>query len=334
MNIEKHIRQPLCNATYDELALIYIISIEGKNYFKKIENLQKETTTKSDTLMIDSENSVFNDFQYLLIDEVSGKKYTKTDLENIIPSKLELAIIEGLSIIDKVTGFKTNYSKQLSFCINKLISSKKDGLFSKIKNLTDNKDEKVKKKQKKIWIDKQYLEYRNIENDKIKYSDKILKYEELLISFLFGASIIDLSESQKKEFEREIREILKKYKTVFNIPESIKYDEILNEIMTGSIAAVRKLVGVRFFHSLVMAIASSLSRIITGVGISFTANILMQRVGTMLLGPIGWIITGALLLWDIPSIINRRRLDKYIPAIIHVYYLRHKDDFINLTNLP
>lgn len=88
------------------------------------------------------------------------------------------------------------------------------------------------------------------------------------------------------------------------------------------------------FHIILAITANSIAKFLTGAGLSFATNWMMQKFAAILFGPWGWAIGAILFFGDITTLINPRRYDKYIHSVVYIYFLRYKKeleglDFIN-----
>lgn len=311
ISIKEGIKEPLLNGTEKELSLIWIISKIGKKFYKKSEEFKNKFNSK------DAEFIQDKTFEYYRLEYALETKSSSEIIEEI-PTQLDNAFLEGTEFMDYMKERNDNYCKQLEITIEALIKSNKPSFWS-----SDTDYKEWVKKQKQVFKEKI-----NIGKDGLK---KIRRMEEFLVGFLLGAYILKLSPGEKKKLENELKKAFAKY--VEKIGKDVNYDKIIAGILTGGITALRSIMGFQF-HIILAITANSIARFLTGAGLSFTANWMMQKFAALLFGPWGWAIGAILFLWDITALINPRRYDRYIPSVVYIYFLRHKKeleglDFIN-----
>jgi uncharacterized protein YaaW (UPF0174 family) len=89
-------------------------------------------------------------------------------------------------------------------------------------------------------------------------------------------------------------------------------------LVMGGLTAVKAVVGIQFnfvFIAIVNATIGAMVKAITGKGLSLAANAALAKFIPAFFGPIGWIISGILLIPTITELFNPREYDKYIPAV-------------------
>jgi uncharacterized protein YaaW (UPF0174 family) len=192
--------------------------------------------------------------------------------------QLEDIFTEGLGLVDAIKGISYNYGKQLDVMISEILVKSLKVSKPILQKPYDTVDGAI---QREAWITEQLMDF----------------------------MIKSMDEEVKKEFVNQIAaEMVKK-----GIDPS-KVTVATAALLTGGLTAARAIMGFGF-HKMVAIIANLLVRMLVGRGLSFAANAALQRMVGILFGPIGWIITAVLTLPLIPSLINPRGYDKYIPAV-------------------
>jgi uncharacterized protein YaaW (UPF0174 family) len=193
--------------------------------------------------------------------------------------QLKEVFTEGFGFADAIKDISNNYGKQLDVTINDvLVKSLKvpKPIFQKSCDTVDGAI------QREMWIAEQ----------------------------LMDAMIKNMDGDAKKEFVKQIAiEMANK-----GIDPS-KVTAVSAALLTGGLTAVRAVMGFGF-HKMVAIIANLIVRTLAGRGLSLAANAALQRMVGLLFGPIGWIITAVITLPLIPSLVNPRGYDKYIPAVV------------------
>ena len=205
-------------------------------------------------------------------------KYGEDVTADWVSTQLEDIFTEGFGLMDALKDISYNYGKQLDVTINEfLVKSLKISkpIFSKDADTVEGAI------QREIWISEQLM-------------DSIIK---------------NMDDDVKKEFVKQIAETMKE-KGI----DPAKATSASAALLTGGLTAARAIMGFGF-HKMVAIIANLIVKMLTGKGLSLAANAALQRTVGILFGPLGWIITAALTLSSIPSLVNRRGYDKYIPAI-------------------
>ena len=206
------------------------------------------------------------------------KKYGKDVTPGLVLSQLDDIFTEGFGIIDDLKYISGNYGKQLDITINKVLVKS-----LKVSKPVFSEDADTVKGaiQRETWIT-----------------------EQLMDSF-----IKSMDDDIKEEFEKEIAKTMKRK---WIAPS--KATEVSAALLHGGLTTARAIMGFGF-HKMVAIIANRIIKMLVGRGLSLAANAALQRTVGILFGPIGWIITAVLTLSAIPSLINPRGYDKYIPAI-------------------
>jgi uncharacterized protein YaaW (UPF0174 family) len=258
-----------------------------------------------------SEDKEFFKYKALnkLRERLGFRKASKEDIVNQIIKNMEDAITEGVGFFD-IFRDMDKYARQLQECLTVVSQALK----KKAKEIGNN--EWLKE------IEKVEAKYSNIYN----YSCyTALKLEEDIISLLIDAYIRTLPEDEKEKLLKEIEKIVKNL-GVNNLPKG----QISLVLAQGGLIALKSLLGFQFHIILaivVNAIWNITGRILVGKGLSLAVNAAIQRIAAIALGPIGWVITVVLTLPLVTKLLNPREFDKYIPLIVYIYIIRHKDEF-------
>lgn len=135
-------------------------------------------------------------------------------------------------------------------------------------------------------------------------SNTVSRNEELIIEKVFADTLDSMSEDEKRVLFR-----------------SMNLD--VKDVPLASSAAVLMPILLHQFggfatYRLAVIIANMVSRALLGSGLSFAANAVITRTVGTLLGPIGWIATGAWLAVDLAGPAFR----KTVPAVLYVAALR------------
>lgn len=135
-------------------------------------------------------------------------------------------------------------------------------------------------------------------------SNTVSRNEELIIEKVFADTLDAMSEEEKRVLFR-----------------SMKLD--VKDVPFASSAAVLMPILLRQFggfatYRLAVIIANMVSRALLGSGLSLATNVVITRTVGTLLGPIGWIATGAWLAFDLAGPAFR----KTVPAVLYVAALR------------
>ena len=195
-----------------------------------------------------------------------------------ISNKLEDIFTEGFGFVDAIKDISYNYGKQLDVTINEILT----------------KSLKVPKP---------------IFSGNYDTIDGTIQRESWIAEQLMDSIIGTMDADAKKEFVQHIAEVMKE-KGI----NPAKAAQASAALLTGGLTAARAIMGFGF-HKMIAIIANIIVRILTGRGLSLAANAALQRLVGVIFGPIGWIISAILVLPLIPSLVNPRGYDKYIPAI-------------------
>jgi uncharacterized protein YaaW (UPF0174 family)/GTPase SAR1 family protein len=138
----------------------------------------------------------------------------------------------------------------------------------------------------------------------VSRSNTIAQNEELIIEKVFADTLDSMSEEEKRVLFR-----------------SMNLD--VKEVPLASSAAVLMPILLRQFggfatYRIAVIVANMVSRALLGSGLSFATNAVITRTVGTLLGPIGWIATGAWLAVDLAGPAFR----KTVPAVLYVAALR------------
>ena len=138
----------------------------------------------------------------------------------------------------------------------------------------------------------------------ISKSDPVEELEEKLLFKMFEDALDRMSDAEKRELfsSMDIKE------------GEIPYGATGTLIMQ---ILLKQFGGFTVYRNSII-VANMVSRALLGRGLSFATNAALTRVVGTLIGPIGWIVTGAWLLIDIAGPAYR----KTVPAIIHLAMLR------------
>jgi uncharacterized protein YaaW (UPF0174 family) len=139
----------------------------------------------------------------------------------------------------------------------------------------------------------------------ISPSKSVSSNEELIIEKVFADTLDSMSEEEKRILFRSMNLDVKK------------------DVPLASSAAVLMPILLRQFggfatYRLAVIIANMVSRALLGGGLSFATNAVITRAVGTLLGPIGWIATGAWLAVDLAGPAFR----KTVPAVLYVAAMR------------
>jgi uncharacterized protein YaaW (UPF0174 family) len=207
------------------------------------------------------------------------EKYGEDVTTDWVSAQLEDVFTEGFGFVDAIKDISYNYGRQLDVTINEVLAKSLKVHKPIFQKNYDTVDGAI---QRETWIAEQLM-------------DSMIK---------------NMDEDVKKEFINQIAtEMVKK-----GIDPS-KVTAVSGALFTGGLTAARAIMGFGF-HKMVAIIANLIVRMLVGRGLSLAANAALQRMVGLLFGPIGWIITAVLTLPLIPSLINPRGYDKYIPAIV------------------
>lgn len=140
----------------------------------------------------------------------------------------------------------------------------------------------------------------------IKKTDSTETLEDELIKKMMGDAIDKMEFSERAAMLKQM-----------NISEGdVPYSAAGTIVMQ---ALLKKYGGFALYKSSVI-IANMVARTILGRGLTFAANATLTRSIGMALGPVGWVVSGALLAIDLAGPAYR----KTVPAIIHMALLRKK----------
>lgn len=140
---------------------------------------------------------------------------------------------------------------------------------------------------------------------KVKESNTAEKNELLILEKMFADALDRMSEEEKRTLFSTMN-----IKDMRDIPWA-----------SGSLMIARTLVllGDSFIlYQMAVVVANIVARAILGEGLSFAANAAITRTLGVMLGPVGWIASGAWLIIDLAGPAYR----KTVPAIIHMAFLR------------
>lgn len=195
-----------------------------------------------------------------------------------VVEKLNSAFAEGFVIGDIFKGIYDNYGKQLDIIIKEIFV-------------------KALKTQKPIFSQSQ------------ETSTGVIQRERWIVEKLIDMIIVNMDEDSRKEFLKNVEELLKEKGM-----DGKNAATAATALFTGGFTAARAVMGFQF-HILVAVVSNAIIRTLTGRGLTFAANAMLQRSIAWIFGPIGWIITIASLADLLVSLINQREYDKYLPAI-------------------
>lgn len=107
----------------------------------------------------------------------------------------------------------------------------------------------------------------------------------------------------------------------------IQTKDFNRQAMVAAILIALRHGGNKILGKVVYYIGANIGRILLGRGVYLTAEVVLGRSVGVLTGPVGWILTGAWLAWDIASPAYRVT----IPAVIQVACMRFKHNSHFLT---
>ncbi|MGV8961380.1 MAG: DUF3944 domain-containing protein [Stenotrophomonas sp.] len=138
-----------------------------------------------------------------------------------------------------------------------------------------------------------------------KDSDSAMEIEDKLLKKLLGDALEKMSEAERVEFAKIIG--------LTNLKN------FAPATLTAALQLAFKVGGFKSFQ-LTLIVANAVSRALLGRGLALAGNAALMRTASVLIGPIGWAITGAWTVADIAGPAYRVTL----PAVIQVALLRKK----------
>jgi len=300
--LEACIKPILQDADEEILREMFAVTALGKEY---IEEQSEEVRQAKKVLEI---NKTFK-----------GTSPDKQSLVQGIIKNMEDAFTEGLGFADAFKGMDL-YPRQLYETRKVLIKALKE----KAKELNDA--EWIRK------LEEEENRYSNVE-ETCYYAKEI---EESIVTLLVDAYIRTLPEEEKDKLMKNLVEAIRKNADKLSGLE-LSNVNVAYILTHGGLIALRQLLGFQF-HIILAIVINTLWKftggLIVGTGLSLAINALIQRIAAVLLGPIGWIFIIISTLPIITKLLNPREYDKYLPGVVYIYLLRHKDTIEDLSNLP
>jgi hypothetical protein len=210
------------------------------------------------------------------------REYGRSVDSSTVTSMLEGAFAKGTGFMDSITGRDLNYGKQLDLVIKDVLVKAFKVPMPKFSQKADTLEGAI---QRETWIVEMFtFQFLSLlhEDDQSEFA--------VMVSRELAAEGISLGTSAAPAFA------------------------------FGALATTRKALGFKF-HIFMAKAANYLARFITGKGLSFSANWLLQSAIKKIVGtafPILAIVLTVQMLYDLPGIINPRDYDKFIPAVLMI----------------
>ncbi len=131
-----------------------------------------------------------------------------------------------------------------------------------------------------------------------------------------------LTDALDKMSQEELQELAQ----TIGIKKDVGIIDITPQILTAAFQAIFRAGGFKSYQLTVM-IANAVLKALIGRGLTFGGNAILTRTMSILMGPIGWVITGAWTILDIAEPAYRVT----IPAVIQVAVLRQKHLLDNVS---
>lgn len=141
----------------------------------------------------------------------------------------------------------------------------------------------------------------------------VVENESIILKKLFSDALDNMSYEEKKQLFSSMG--IKEGSVPYGASGTIIVQMMLSNL--GGFATYR----------IALIVANLVSKALLGSGLSFAANALLTRSIGVMLGPVGWIATGAWLAVDLAGPAYR----KTVPAVIHVAMLRQ--DLLSRINI-
>lgn len=297
--IEECVKPVLEKADEETLKEMFVISKLGRKYFEEQDDRSKDR--HKDTYPTDTTTPDIS--REMLIKEIIGN--------------MNDAITEGMGVAD-IFKDMDKYPKQLQTCIDVLIDASKQ----KAEELGDEE-----------W--KQSLREIKDKNKNIELScEQACKLEEDIVGLLLDAYIRTAPPEEREAIIKQIEKGLKEYTK--DMEMDIPAGKLSYVLMHGGLIALRQILGFNF-HTLLAIVINAIWRytgaVITGAGMSLAVNAVIQRMVSIVLGPLGWIIVILTTIPLVTKLLNPRNYDRYIPLVVYIYLLRH-DIQETLKELP
>lgn len=184
---------------------------------------------------------------------------------------------QGLGFRDALHGISENYGKQLDKTIKEVLVKSLKVPKPKFSHIATSKEGAL---QRERWLT-----------------------EQLIDSF-----IMNLNEGARQKLLQQINSLLKEQGI-----DILKATQVSTALVTGGLAVARSILGAKFYI-LIAPLANLLARLagpLSETWVYFATG----RFLWFLSGPVGWAITAATTLPLLTSLINKRRYDKFIPAV-------------------
>jgi uncharacterized protein YaaW (UPF0174 family) len=199
-----------------------------------------------------------------------------------VSEQLDRAFTKGFGFVDALTGKQLNYGEQLEVLIKEILVKQFHVKRPRFPNAANTVQGAI---QRENWITVTLLDH----------------------------YISTMSEDEKTELVKIIGAELEN--------DNIQMAAANSSLVSGGLYELRRRLGFKF-HIYVAKITNKAARLITGKGLSFPANALLQKVVGNLFGKVIPIVGYVTLVWaitvDIPATVNPRNFEKIVPVVFMI----------------